>query len=113
SAFDIVEQLAKILAPFDNPIQVEGFTDNLPIATALYPTNWELSAARAASVVRMLEMNGVASQRMAAVGYGEHRPIADNATPEGRAMNRRVVLVVSRDLDIKRSGRAAPPGASP
>ncbi len=113
SAFDIVEQLAKILAPFDNPIQVEGFTDNLPIATALYPTNWELSAARAASVVRMLEMNGVASQRMAAVGYGEHRPIADNATPDGRAMNRRVVLVVSRDLDIKRSGRAAPPGASP
>ncbi len=59
-AFDIVEKISVILAPFDNPIQVEGFTDNQPIRTAQYPTNWgDFLAARAASVVRMLAMNGV------------------------------------------------------
>src|SRR5690554_859046 len=103
-AFDIIEKVARILAPFDNPVQVEGFTDNLPISTPLYPTNWELSAARAATIVRMLNMDGVAAKRLAAVGYGEHHPVADNATPEGRAMNRRVVLVVSRFLETRRSG---------
>lgn len=103
-AFDIIEKGARILAPFDNPVQVEGFTDNLPISTPLYPTNWELSAARAATIVRMLNMDGVAAKRLAAVGYGEHHPVADNATPEGRAMNRRVVLVVSRFLETRRSG---------
>ncbi|NLZ79623.1 MAG: flagellar motor protein MotD [Gammaproteobacteria bacterium] len=101
-AFDIVEKISNILEPFDNPIQVEGFTDNLPIRTALYPTNWELSAARAASVVRMLAMGGVEPQRLAAVGYGEFQPIADNADREGRARNRRVVLVISRDVDSRR-----------
>ncbi|MBF0674585.1 flagellar motor protein MotD [Pseudomonas sp.] len=106
AAFDIIEKVAKILAPFDNPIQVEGFTDNLPISTPLYPTNWELSAARAASIVRMLHMDGVAAQRMAAVGYGEHQPVADNSTASGRAQNRRVVLVISRFLDTRRSADA-------
>jgi chemotaxis protein MotB len=103
-AFDIIEKVARILAPFDNPVQVEGFTDNQPISTPLYPTNWELSAARAASIVRMLNMDGVAPGRLAAVGYGEYHPVADNATPEGRAKNRRVVLVVSRFLETRRSG---------
>lgn len=102
-AFDLLEKVAGILAPFANPIHVEGFTDNLPINTANYPTNWELSAARAGSVVRMLAADGVAPERLAAVGYGEFQPIADNATAEGRARNRRVVLVVSRNLDVRRS----------
>ena len=102
-AFDLLEKVAGILAPFANPIHVEGFTDNLPISTAKYPTNWELSAARAGSVVRMLAADGVAPERLAAVGYGEFQPIADNATAEGRARNRRVVLVVSRNLDVRRS----------
>lgn len=102
-AFDLLEKVASILAPFANPIHVEGFTDNLPINTANYPTNWELSAARAGSVVRMLAADGVAPERLAAVGYGEFQPIADNATAEGRARNRRVVLVVSRNLDVRRS----------
>lgn len=103
-AFDIIEKVARILAPFDNPVQVEGFTDNQPISTPLYPTNWELSAARAASIVRMLNMDGVAPDRLAAVGYGEYQPVADNSTPEGRAKNRRVVLVVSRFVETRRSG---------
>lgn len=102
-AFDLIARVAAILAPFDNPIHVEGFTDNLPISTAKFPTNWELSAARAGSVVRMLAADGVDPSRLAAVGYGEFQPVASNATPEGRARNRRVVLVVSRNLDVRRS----------
>ncbi len=97
--FEIIEKIAKILAPYENPIQVEGFTDNLPINTKAYPTNWELSAHRAASIVRMLAMDGVKPSRLAAVGYGEHQPIASNATAEGRARNRRVVLIISRNTE--------------
>lgn len=102
-AFGILDKVANILAPFDNPIHVEGFTDNLPISTDKYPTNWELSAARAGSVVRMLAAGGVQASRLAAVGYGEFQPIADNSTAEGRARNRRVILVISRNLDVRRS----------
>lgn len=102
-AFAILDKVASILAPFDNPIHVEGFTDNLPISTDKYPTNWELSGARAGSVVRMLSAGGVEASRLAAVGYGEFQPIADNATAEGRARNRRVILVISRNLDVRRS----------
>ncbi len=102
-AFALLEKVAGILAPFDNPIHVEGFTDNLPINTAKFPTNWELSAARAGSVVRMLAADGVDPARLAAVGYGEFQPIADNSTAEGRARNRRVILVISRNLDVRRS----------
>ncbi|WP_017939583.1 flagellar motor protein MotD [Zestomonas thermotolerans] len=101
-AFGILEKVAKVLAPYRNPVRIEGFTDDRPIATAQFPSNWELSAARAASVVRMLIMNGVAPERLAAVGYGEFQPVADNSTAEGRARNRRVVLVVSRNLDVRR-----------
>ena len=102
-AFSIIDKVAAILKPFDNPIHVEGFTDDLPIRTAQYPTNWELSSARSSSIVRMLAMQGVNPARMASVGYGEFQPVANNATPEGRALNRRVVLVVSRNLDVRRS----------
>lgn len=101
-AFDIIEKISGILAPFKNPIQVEGFTDNLPISTAQYPTNWELSAARAASIVRMLAMDGVQPERLAAVGYGEFQPIVENTDAAGRARNRRVVLVISRDVNNRR-----------
>lgn len=110
-AFDLVEKISAILAPFENPIQVEGFTDNLPISTAQYPTNWELSAARAASIVRMLVMGGVQPERLAAVGYGEFQPVADNAEPAGRARNRRVVLVISRHTDLRRQSAAPTDGS--
>jgi len=102
-AFDIIEKVANILKPFANPVHVEGFTDNLPIRTAQYPTNWELSSARAASIVRLLAMEGVNPGRMASVGYGEYQPVASNDTAEGRARNRRVVLVISRNLEVRRS----------
>ncbi|RRV07399.1 flagellar motor protein MotD [Pseudomonas sp. v388] len=102
-AFNIIEKVAGIVKRFDNPIHVEGFTDNQPISTAQYPTNWELASARSASIVRMLAMDGVNPARLASVGYGEFQPIATNATAAGRAKNRRVVLVISRNLEVRRS----------
>jgi chemotaxis protein MotB len=103
AAFNIIEKVARIIKPFDNPIHVEGFTDDQPIRTAQYPTNWELSSARSASIVRMLAIDGINPARMASVGYGEFQPVASNATAEGRGRNRRVVLVISRNLDVRRS----------
>jgi len=107
SAFTVLENVAGMLRGFSNPINIEGFTDDRPIHTNSFLSNWELSAARAASVVHLFSDYGIAPSRMAAIGYGEHRPLAENTTPEGRAENRRVVLVVlpdkagkwSRDFD--------------
>jgi chemotaxis protein MotB len=90
----VISELAQILGPIPNPVYVEGFTDNLPISTAAFPSNWELSAARSAAVVRLLAEDGVNPSRMAAIGFGEYRPAADNASAEGRTRNRRVVLTV-------------------
>lgn len=98
-AFGMLQSLAQILAKFPNPIHVEGFTDNVPIHTLQFLSNWELSAARAASVVHLFTEYGVAPGRMAAIGYSEFKPVADNSTPEGRAKNRRVVLVVMPGAD--------------
>ncbi|HEV3322015.1 MAG TPA: OmpA family protein [Solirubrobacteraceae bacterium] len=78
-----------------HPIAVEGNTDNVPIS-GTFPSNWELSTARASSVVRFLIAKGVDSQRLSAVGYAEQHPIATNATPAGRALNRRVEIVLQR-----------------
>ncbi len=93
-ATTLLWRLAQVLQPLDYPLRVEGFTDNIPINTPIFPSNWELSAARAASVVHVLADAGLPPQRLAAVGYGEFQPVADNNTPEGRARNRRVVIVV-------------------
>lgn len=101
-ALEPLNTLSAILQDIPNRIQVEGFTDNVPISTPVYPSNWELSAARAASVVHVLMKSGVRPERMAAVGYGEYRPIADNATEEGRNRNRRVVLVILGDMGMRR-----------
>jgi chemotaxis protein MotB len=95
----VLRSLASILAPFGNPLRVEGFTDDVPIKTALYPSNWELSAARAASVARLFAERGVAPTRLGIVGWGEVKPIADNATAEGRNQNRRVLVVVMGQHD--------------
>ncbi len=79
-----------------HPIAVEGNTDNVPITGGAFPSNWELSTARASSVVRFLIAKGVDSQRLSAVGYAEQHPIATNSTPAGRALNRRVEIVLQR-----------------
>jgi chemotaxis protein MotB len=90
----VLAQLAATLLPFHNPIRVEGYTDDRPIRTAAFPSNWELSAARAASVVRLLMDHGIDAGRLAVVAYGEYRPIVPNYTAEARNANRRVVLVI-------------------
>lgn len=96
-AIPILKKIAGILGRFPNAVHVEGFTDNVPINTLAFPSNWELSAARAASVVHLFMSAGMQPARMAAIGLGEYRPIADNASEEGRNKNRRVVLVVLAD----------------
>lgn len=90
----VLLKLGQILQPFDNPLRVEGHTDNLPIATAAYPSNWELSSARAASVVHVLLDAQLTPGRLSVGGFGEYHPVAANDSAEGRNANRRVVLVV-------------------
>ncbi|MBZ5488583.1 OmpA family protein [Halomonas aquamarina] len=91
---DVVESLIDVLATFDGQISVEGHTDDIPIATPRFPSNWELSAGRAIAVMRHLERQGVAISRMRAVGYADTQPMESNATPAGRAANRRVELLL-------------------
>jgi chemotaxis protein MotB len=79
-----------------HPIAVEGNTDDVPVHSSAFPSNWELSTARASTVVRFLIAGGVQAGRLSAVGYASLRPIASNATPEGRALNRRVEIVLQR-----------------
>lgn len=90
-----------VLAKVPNDIQVEGFTDNTPINTAAFPSNWELSTARASSVVRLLAESGAPTDRLVAVGYGEFRPVDTNSTPEGRARNRRVTVMILSEQQEK------------
>ena len=90
----VVEVVAEVLASLDNAVEVEGHTDDVPLQRPGY-SNWNLSTDRAVAVVtRMIEEHGLAPHRIGAVGFGEHRPVADNETPEGRAQNRRVDVVV-------------------
>jgi chemotaxis protein MotB len=98
AALAALQRLADVLKTFPNAVRVEGHTDNRPINTAAFPSNWELSAARAASVVHLFMDRGIAAQRLAVVGYGEFRPTSPNATAAGRNANRRVeVLIFNRD----------------
>ncbi len=94
SALPLLQKVAEKLREIPNEIKVEGFTDNIPIDTLEFPSNWELSAARAASIVHQFTQMRVSPSKMAAIGYGEYRPIADNRFEEGRNKNRRVVLVI-------------------
>jgi len=95
-ALPLLAALAEPLRQSDAQLRVEGHTDSLPISTARYPSNWELSAARATTVLTHLEKGGIPASRLSVAGYADGRPIADNATAEGRAQNRRVDLVVLR-----------------
>lgn len=95
SAYPILGEIAQSLAEYRNPVRVEGHTDNVPIRTRTFPSNWELSTSRATEVVRIMANRfGFEPQMLSAVGYAEFRPAFSNATTEGRARNRRVDLVV-------------------
>jgi len=90
-----IDAIAAPLLGLTQPIRIEGHTDNTPIASAVFPSNWELSTARASSVLRYLvEQHGFPATRVSAAGYGDTRPVGDNTTAEGRAANRRVEIVV-------------------
>jgi chemotaxis protein MotB len=108
SSAEAMAAVAQVLTQVDNPIQVEGHTDNIPIRGGAYPSNWELSSARAGSVVRRLAEAGVPAGRMVAIGYADNKPVDTNATTDGRSRNRRVnVLILNSENDI---GREIPLG---
>jgi len=98
TALPLLGEIAKLLAAPDivNPVRVEGNTDDRPIHSAQYPSNWELSSARADAVLEFLLQRGVVPTRLSAVGYGDVNPIAKNTTATGRAANRRVDIVILR-----------------
>jgi chemotaxis protein MotB len=102
--------VAKVLAKDDHQIQIEGHTDKEPISSVVFPSNWELSAARSGSVIRLFEKNGVDGARMVAIGYADKRPVESNDTPDGRARNRRVTIMVLAD---KGNGGIQGAGLSP
>ena len=91
---ETLKAVARVIKNEDYEIQVEGHTDNLPIHTLFFPSNWELSTARASSVIRLFIESGVGGQRLTAIGYGENRPVDTNDTIEGRMRNRRVAIMI-------------------
>jgi len=88
----VLNTLSGFLKKVSFPLRIEGHTDNIPISTSMFPSNWELSAARAVAVARYFQSEGMAPERMAAVGFGEYHPLDTNDTPAGRAKNRRVEI---------------------
>jgi chemotaxis protein MotB len=92
---DTLNEVASILNTADNYIRIEGHTDNTPIRRSNYASNWELSTARAVNVVKLfISKNNFPPEKLIAVGYGEYKPVADNATAEGRSSNRRIDIIV-------------------
>jgi chemotaxis protein MotB len=104
-----LQAVAAVLAKATDPVQVEGHTDNLPIASAVFPSNWELASARASAVVRLFVQAGVDPARLAAIGYADNRPVESNDTPEGRARNRRVTLMIVAAPPTSDAVAAPPP----
>ncbi|MGO9993928.1 MAG: flagellar motor protein MotD [Steroidobacteraceae bacterium] len=118
AAEPVLDKLADVLKPFPNPIRVEGHTDDRPIRTAAFPSNWELSAARAASVVHQFTKRGIDPLRLEIVGFGEFHPRQTNDTPEGRNANRRVAVLVLEEVApglavTARAGQQTPQVAAP
>ncbi len=96
--YSLLKKIGPLISRLPNRVRVEGHTDNVPISTALFPSNWELSAARAVNIVKFLsDRMNVYPRRLSAVGYGESRPIKPNDTPGNRALNRRVEIVLLRN----------------
>lgn len=96
-AREIITKVAEILKTNDKNVRIEGHTDNVPINTYRFPSNWELSTTRAVNVVKFLiEENGIEAKRLSASGYADQHPVDDNSTPEGRQKNRRVDMVILR-----------------
>ena len=98
-AKEALDRIAPVIKAVDNAVRVEGHTDDTPIATAEFRSNWELSARRATEVVRyFIENHKIGPQRLSAVGYSEYHPLAPNDTPANRSRNRRIEIIVVRSL---------------
>jgi len=109
ASISAMKAIAEVLASSDFPITIEGHTDNIPISTPQFPSNWELSAMRATTVLRLFNDGGVGAERLTAIGYGDTRPVETNTTPEGRARNRRVSILIDSNrpeepTEIKTNG---------
>ena len=107
AAMPALAKIAAVVADMGHAVRVEGFTDNVAFSGGAYGSNWGLSAARAATIAEYLATAGVTPEKLAAIGYGEHRPIADNTTPEGRRQNRRVVVAVGKNDQVTLAGDAS------
>ena len=107
--------IADVLAPTDFPVTIEGHTDNVPIRNAQFPSNWELSAVRATTVLRLFADSGVAADRLTAIGYADTRPVESNLSVEGRARNRRVSILIDSAIPEKGTevGLHTPPPEKP
>ena len=94
-ALPLLDKIATSISHYSNPIRIEGHTDNVPVSSPAFPSNWELSTARANSIVHyLIDKHGFKGDKLSVIGYAEFRPIADNATEEGRRLNRRVDIVM-------------------
>jgi chemotaxis protein MotB len=91
--YPLLDSIIRIAERDRLAIQVEGHTDDVPIHTQKYPSNWELSTMRAVNILRYFQSNGIPATRLSAVGFAEHRPAAGNDTPEGRQKNRRIEIL--------------------
>jgi chemotaxis protein MotB len=107
---DTLNRTAAILKDMPNQIQIEGHTDDVPIKTAAYPSNWELSTARAIALMRhFTEESGLPPEKFAIAGYSKYQPIAGNDSPEGRSKNRRVDIVVIKEKNKNQNVMSPPP----
>ncbi len=101
SYLEVLREVSRVLGKEELPVEIEGHTDDIPIMTAQFPSNWELSSARASSVARMLIDNGVAAKRLSVVGLASNQPLVPNNSPENRSKNRRVsIMIVSPDVEL-------------
>jgi chemotaxis protein MotB len=108
--------VAEVLAPTDFPITIEGHTDNIPINTAQFPSNWELSAIRATTVLRLFVEAGIGGERLTAIGYADTRPVEPNILADGRARNRRVSILIDsneaekgKEVEMENAPNSVPP----
>jgi len=95
SSLNVLRAVAYVLSKEDTPIEIEGHTDDIPISTAKFPSNWELSSVRASSVARLLIDNGVPEKRLSVIGLAANLPLLPNTTVENRAKNRRVTITIT------------------
>ncbi len=103
---EVLDLIAALVKDLPNLISVEGHTDSVPIRSVQFPSNWELSAFRAAALVRyFVNQHQLRSERFSATGYGGERPLESNATPEGRSANRRVEIVILRETTVPKGHR--------